>query len=351
MTTDTTREVRPSEPLQPAPPAMRSPEEQRPGRLRSVWHHSERFALLVAWGLVVLAFSIALPAIYPTAGNFTSILGSQAVLLVLALGLLFPLTAGEFDLSVASTLSLSAMVIAVLNTQLDVPIGAAVLAGVVCGLVVGLVNGLLVVYARLDSFIATLGTATVMLGLIQWMSAGTSVTGIDPALVQATVGFRGIGGMPLQFYYGVIATIIVTVLLIWTPIGRRLLFVGRGRQVAYLSGLNVDRLRIGAFVGSGVTAALAGVLYAGALGGADPASGQSFMLPAFAACFLGATAIIPGRFNAIGTFIAVYFLASGVVGLQMLGAQNFVQQLFYGGALIVAVALSQMIRRNTTRNR
>jgi ribose transport system permease protein len=86
-------------------------------------------------------------------------------------------------------------------------------------------------------------------------------------------------------------------------------------------------------------------MYAGSLGGADPASGQTFLLPAFAACFLGATAIRPGRFNAIGTFIAVYFLVSGITGLQLLGVQNFVQSLFYGGALVIAVALSQLARR------
>ena len=217
------------------------------------------------------------------------------------------------------------------------------------GIVVGLINGFCVVVLKIDSFIVTLGTGTVILGVVQWMSKGSSVTGVDSALVQATVGYRGILGMPLQFFYGLIATAIVLIILTSTPIGRRLLFVGRGRQVAELSGLNVKRLRIGAFVASGFVASIAGVVYAGSLGGADPASGQSFMLPAFAACYLGATAIIPGRFNAIGTFIAVFFLFSGVVGLQMLGAQNYVQQLFYGGALVIAVALSQAIRRQSAK--
>ena len=316
---------------------------------RQMWLHTEKYALLIAWVVVIIGFSIALPSTYATVGNLQNVLGSQAVLLILALGLLFPLTAGEFDLSVASTLSLSSMTIAVLNAQMGVSLPLAIAGGVGLGIVVGLINGFCVVVLKIDSFIVTLGTGTVILGVVQWMSKGSSVTGVDSALVQATVGYRGILGMPLQFFYGLIATAIVLIILTSTPIGRRLLFVGRGRQVAELSGLNVKRLRIGAFVASGFVASIAGVVYAGSLGGADPASGQSFMLPAFAACYLGATAIIPGRFNAIGTFIAVFFLFSGVVGLQMLGAQNYVQQLFYGGALVIAVALSQAIRRQSAK--
>ena len=315
------------------------------------WHKFEPFALVAAWVLVVGAFSIAKPDIYPTTGNLQSILGSQSVLLILALGLLLPLTAGEFDLSVASTMSMAAMTIAVLNVNQQVDILAAIAIAIALALVVGLVNGLLVVRIGFDSFIATLGTSTMMLGVIQWISNGSSVTGIDPMLSTATVGFRGILGLPLQFYYGVGVTVLMLVFLTWTPLGRRLLFVGQGRHVAHLSGLNVDRLRMGAFVGSAGVAALAGAVYAGVLGGSDPSSGQTYLLPAFAACYLGSTAILPGRFNAIGTFVAVFFLASGVVGLQMLGAQNFVQQLFYGGALIVAVAASQLIRRGSVTTR
>ena len=324
-----------------------------PGRpalpARNFWLHTERYALLIAWLVVIIVFSITLPTTFFTLGNLQNVLGSQAVLLILALGLLFPLTAGEFDLSVASTLSMSSMTVAVLNAQLGVPLLPSLAAALVVGLVVGLLNGILVVKFKIDSFIVTLGSATVMLGLVQWMSNSSSVTGIDSALVQATVGFRGILGMPLQFFYGLIAAAVILIILTSTPIGRRLLFVGRGRQVAELSGLNVNRLRIGAFVASGLVASIAGIVYAGSLGGADPSSGQSFLLPAFAACYLGATAIVPGRFNAVGTFIAVFFLFTGVVGLQMLGAQSYVQQLFYGGALIVAVALSQAIRRQSAK--
>jgi ribose transport system permease protein len=304
----------------------------------------ERWALVFAWAVVVLVFSLVEPSTYFTSGNFQTIFGSQAVLLMLALGLVLPLTTGDFDLSIASNLSLSAMLIAVLNTQHGVGIVAAILIGLGASTLLGVINGGLVVLIGIDSFIVTLGTGTIALGLVQWISNSNDITGISGGLTTWTIGNQFLG-FPLIFYYGIAATLILFYVFEFTPLGRRLLFVGRGRSVSRLSGLRVTRIRWGSFTACGFFAGVAGIMYAGSLGGADPASGQTFLLPGFAACFLGATAIRPGRFNAIGTFIAVYFLVSGITGLQLLGVQNFVQQLFYGGALVIAVALSQIARR------
>jgi ribose transport system permease protein len=104
-------------------------------------------------------------------------------------------------------------------------------------------------------------------------------------------------------------------------------------------------VRSGALIASGVISALGGVIYAGTTGAADPTSGTQLLLPAFAAVFLGATTIVPGRFNPVGSLVAVYFLVTGITGFQLLGAQSYVQSLFYGGALVIAVALSQLARK------
>jgi ribose transport system permease protein len=127
--------------------------------------------------------------------------------------------------------------------------------------------------------------------------------------------------------------------------GRRLLVVGRGREVARLSGIRVGAVRWGSLIASAGIAAIAGILYAGTSGAASPTSGLELLLPAFAAAFLGATAISPGRFNAWGTVVAVYFLVTGITGLQLLGAESYIQNLFYGAALIFAVTLSHFVRR------
>jgi ribose transport system permease protein len=301
---------------------------------------AERYALLAAWVGVIVLFSILLPHTFLTAADFESILGSQAVLVVLALGLLVPLTAGDYDLSVAAILTMSSMTVAVLNAEQGVPIGWAVAAALGVGIVSGAINGGLIVVLGLDAFIVTLGTATILSGLTLWISASNTIGNISQTLINVVIVDRFLG-VPLEFYYGLGLCILFWYAFEHLPIGRRLLFVGRGRRVARLSGLNVGRLRWAAFIVSGLISALAGVMYAGTTGAADPTSGASFLLPAYAAVFLGATSITPGRFNAWGTIIAVYFLVTGITGLQLLGVQTFVQQLFYGGALIIGVALSR----------
>ena len=302
---------------------------------------AQRLALPAAWlGLIVL-FGLIEPDTFLTSANVQNILGSQAVLVVLTMGLLIPLTAGDYDLSIASVLTLSSMIVALLNAQQGWPVGLAIVVAVAAGALAGLANGALVVLLRADPLVITLGSGTLIAGIVLWISNSETIGGVSSALVDPVNSWKLLG-LPLAFYYGLALCAAVWYLLDFTPNGRRLLFVGRSRRVARLAGVRVDRARAGAFVASGTIAAVAGVLYAGTTGGADPSSGASFLLPAFAAAFLGATSIFPGRFNPWGSIVAVYFLVTGVTGLQLLGAASFVQQLFYGGGLILAVAVSRL---------
>jgi len=301
-----------------------------------------RGGLVVAWGAVVVLFGALEPNTFLTAANFQTIFGSQAVLVVLTLGLLVPLTAGEYDLSIASVLTLSAMVLALLNVEHGWPIGWAIVAALLSGVAVGVVNGLLVAVLRLDAFVVTLGMSAFVSGIVLWISGSRTIGGVSEALVDPVTVSQFLG-IPLAFYYALALCIVLWYVLEFTPAGRRLLFVGRGRSAARLGGVNVVRVRFGALVASGTLAAAAGVLYAGTTGGADPSSGATYLLPAFAAAFLGATAIAPGRFNPWGSFVAVYFLWTGITGLQLHGARGFVQQLFYGSALVLALALPRLM--------
>jgi ribose transport system permease protein len=307
---------------------------------------AQRLTLPVAWGLVIILFGALEADTFLTAANFETIFGSQAVLVVLTLGLLFPLTAGDYDLSVASVLTMSAMIVALLNVNQGWPVGLAIVAALAAGVLVGVVNGMLVTLLEAESLVVTLGSGAFVSGLVFWMSDSNTIGGVSEALSDAVI-VRELLGIPLSFFYGLALCIAVWYVLEYRPIGRRLLFVGRGRNVARLSGVRVERVRFGALVASAAVGGLAGVLYAGTIGGADPSSGASFLLPAYAAAFLGATSIVPGRFNPWGSIVAVYFLVTGVTGLQLLGADSYVQQLFYGGALILAVALSQAVGRIT----
>jgi ribose transport system permease protein len=308
----------------------------------------ERLALLLAWAFVIIVFGAVRPTTFLTWANFSAILGSQAVLVVVALGLTLTLTAGDYDLSIASVLSLAGTVLAVLNARNDVPIVWAIAAALAVGAAVGFINGFFVIYFRINSMIVTLGVGTFVHGVTLWLGNQETISGISSGLVEAVI-VRRLFGVPLSFYYALTLCVIIWYVFSYTVLGRRLLFVGRGREIARLSGIRVDRLRWGCFVVSGLMGAVAGVLYVGTVAAADPNSGLSFLLPAFAAAFLGATSINPGRFNPWGTMISVYFLVTGITGLSILGVSTFIQDLFYGGALVVSVTLSQIVRGREER--
>lgn len=303
----------------------------------------EAYALLLALLFLGALFGALRPEAFLSWANISTMLGSQAVQVVLTMALIIPLTAGDFDLSVASMLTLAAMIVAVLNAQMHVSLWVAILVAVAAGAVTGLVNAGFILYFRIPSLIVTLGTGTFINGIVLWMSGSMTISGLDDALTDWVVG-RRLLGVPLAFYYALGLCAVLWYFYEYTTPGRRLLFVGRGREVARLSGIRVERVRLYCLVASGVLSALAGIMYAGTIGAADPLSGLTFLLPAFAAAFLGATSISPGRFNPWGSLVAVYFLVIGITGLTILGIQTFVQNLFYGGGLVLAVALSQLVR-------
>ena len=303
----------------------------------------ERFALILVWAVLIVGFSIIMPTSFYSWGNFAIMFASYAPAALLALAIIVPLTAGDYDLAVGATLTVSSCLIGVLNVWAGFPILLCIAIALGAGVAVGLFHALFIVYFRIPSLVVTLGSTSLMTGLVQWMTNSSTIGGIDNGLINAVVGGR-VFGIPYAFYYAVVAVLVLWYVFEFTPMGRRLLFVGRGREVARLNGIAVDKMRIGALVTSGVIASAAGVLYAGTLGSADPYSGLNYLLPAFAAAFLGSTTIFPGRFNPLGTIVAVYFLGTGITGLTMLGIPLWVTNVFNGGALIAAVTISQLTR-------
>lgn len=326
---------------------MTEPEARAQGPV-PVWRRglgdaTYRYALVFAWIGIIALFSLLRPDTFATTSNFQTIFGSQAVLVVLTLGLILPLMVGEFDLSVGAVLAFSAAVIAHLNVERGWPVALAVVVAVACGLVIGMLNGFFVVVVGVDALVATLGMGTLVTGVGLGISDLQVVGGISSGLVDV-ISTRLLG-IPLGFYYGIALGVIVWYVFRFTPVGRHLLFVGQGREVARLTGLAVQKLRVAAFAAAGVISALAGVISAGTLGAADPNAGMTYLLPTFAAAFLGTTAVDPGRFNPWGSIIAVYFLVTGITGLQLLGLEVWIEQVFYGAALVFAVTLSRIVAR------
>ena len=312
-------------------------------------YQAERFGLVIVWIVVIALFGALRPDSFLTWSNFSSIFGSEAVLVIVTLGLIIPLTAGDFDLSIAQTLTFVSMLTAIMSAKLGLPLWLIIPVALSAGAVVGIINGTITLYFRVHSLIVSLGVGTFLHGVTLWISDSQTIGGVDPALMQYVI-IQRIFSIPISFYYAIGLAALVWYALSYTAFGQQLLFTGRGREVGRLTGVAVGRVRLLSFVASGVMGAIAGLLYTGTTGSANPSSGTTLLLPAFAAAFLGATCIKPGRFNAWGSVVAVYFLVTGINGLSVLGFRTFVQDLFYGGALIIAVMVSQLVSGRKERN-
>lgn len=316
--------------------------ERRGGNNIARW--AEQLALPVTWLVLIVVYSFAAPAVFPTWANASNVLGAQAVLFILALAALLPVMTGDFDLSLGAVMGMAGATVGVLNVVYDWNIIVACVVGLLVAVLAGAINAFFIVNCDTNPLIVTLGTGTVFTGVIFFMVASTTVTGVDRTLSRMTYTTT-FSGISIAFFIALVICVVIWLISTYTPLGLRALFVGQARDVAQLSGISVARVRWGGFVLGGLVAGIAGLVLTGQTGSVDPTSSGAFLLPAYAAVFLGATTIKPGRFNALGTAIAVYFLATGVNGLQILGAANYVQQLFYGAALVAAVVLSRRLRR------
>jgi ribose transport system permease protein len=294
-------------------------------------------ALLLA---LILVFSTVSPDTFPTQQNFRTIVSQDSVLVILALAAIAPLIVGEFDLSIPYTLGLCSVLTAKLvSGGLQVPFALVIVACI--GVMVGCVNAFLVVRLRLSSFIATLATGIIMSGIGIWISGGVSIfknIGSDLTNLGNSTLF---GVLPIGGVYFLVLGLVLWYLYERTVTGRQMYATGFARQAARLSGIRTERLVVVAFALAGLLAALAGALQTARLGSATPSVGPEYLLPAFAAAFLGATAIRPGRFNVWGTVLGVFLISVGITGLRQLGAAGYIEPVFNGVVLVTAVALSQ----------
>ena len=304
-----------------------------------------RGVLILVWLAMFAIYSIMMPDTFFTWRNCTTMLGQKAVLVVLALAIMIPMIGGDYDMSVAAIMTFGAMIVAVMNVWWGVNIWISVLGSILVCAGVGAINGVLCALLELDPFIITMGMQTLLSGVIQLVSGSMTITGISDEL--KTVVYSGrLAGVSYVFFYAIIVAAVMFYFFNYTAAGRKVLIVGRSRNVAQLSGISVKRIRFLCFLASGAVSGIAGVLYAGMLGAADPTSGMNYLMPSFAAVFLSTTVIVPGMFNPWGVVIAVYFLITGTTGLSLMGLSAAVQNLFYGAALIVAIAASVTVKRN-----
>lgn len=300
---------------------------------------------LPTYGLVVLAialalmFALLLPETFPTLFNLRAILSDKSIIALLALAAMIPMITGKIDLTVGYGIVLWHILAISLQTRFGLPWGVAVAVVLGCAALSGLLNGLLVEWAQIDSFIATLGTGTVLYAIAMWHSGGRQVLGELPPAFVALAG-ADLLGLPISAFYVALVAVGLWVLTEFTPVGRAMYIIGANPKAAQLVGLSVGRHILGAFVASGVLGGLAGVLLASRLQIGQASVGLEFLLPALVGAFLGSTTIRPGRVNVWGTLVGVAILAIGVSGIQQFGGAFYVEPLFNGVTLLVSIGIA-----------
>lgn len=325
-------------------PATLPPRRRRPS-LADL--HPARYSGLYAWAVVIAVFAVWIPGTFFTIDTAKSVAADQAITGMLALAVLVPLMAGRYDLSIAQNMGTSAVICASLMARSGASPVLAIAITLCLGLAIGVVNGIVVAGIGVDSFIATLGMTSVLVAVSQIVS-GQQFVGPVPQSFQK-IATDEVAGIPILVVYLLLACFLLWWILEHTPLGRRLSATGANEEAAKLAGVRTRRYSFFSLVASGAIASFAGVLLSARLGSVDPSIGPSYLLPTFAACFLGMTQLKPGRFNVWGMFVALYLLATGVKGLQLVSGQLWITELFNGVALIGAVSLAILGGRRRRR--
>jgi ribose transport system permease protein len=303
---------------------------------------ASKYSLVVLLFLLIGLFAAIKPSTFGSLTNLQSIATVNAPIAILALGVIFPLLVGEFDLSIGYTLGIAQAVVIGIFASLQWPIPLAIAITIFMVIPIGILMGWIVVRTGIPSLIVTLAGGSVMAGVAYWITGGSVVFANVPE--GFTMIARGtLFGVPLPVIYLAVITVVFVLILEALPIGKKFYAIGANREAAFLVGIKVRPLIVISFAVSATCAGIAGVLIASRLASSQASLGPEFLLPAFAAAFLGATAIRPGRFNPIGTVVAVYLLAVATTGLEFLGVPSWSKAVFNGLALLLAVAIARKV--------
>lgn len=307
---------------------------------------STNYATLFILVALCILFSFT-TSTFDTANNWSALLVQEAVVGALALGALFPLVVGEFDLSLGYSLGFCTMVGAWAAGK-HLSAGEVVLLVVATGAAVGLCNGILTEYLHIGSFISTLAIGIVANSLTLGISGGSVLYSNIPGFITAISDDHFLG-LSVSIWLALALAVICHYIVQHTPFGRRMYATGGSERVAFLAGIRTRRIKTVMFVAAGILVGCGAVFHLGQAGAADPSYGADQLLPAYGAAFLGITAYRPGYYNVPGTIIAIVLLAVGFNGLSIWGVPFWVQPFFNGVVLLIAVLLAGRESRHLTQ--
>ncbi len=309
--------------------------------------------------LIIVVFSFLSPN-YLTVSNVLTMSEHVAIYAILSVGMLIVILNGGIDLSVGSTLGLSGIVagflmqgvrLKALGVTLFPPVWVVVVAAIVVGALIGFVNGVLVSRFKVAAFVATLGTLYMIRGIALLITNGLTYPDLNgkPELGNTGfnwLGFNSLAGVPIGVLVMIVIAIITSVVLNRTVFGRWLYSSGGNERAAELSGVPVKRVKVRAYVASGVCAAIAGLITASELTSASPTAGSSYELTAIAAVVIGGAALTGGRGNIRGTLLGAFVIGFLSDGLVIVGVSAYWQTVFTGAVIVLAVLLNAVQYRS-----
>jgi ribose transport system permease protein len=326
----------------PPPPLLEDDAEKRQGQLAA--RIASKYGTIIALVVLIVVFAVLKGNLFLTSQNLVDIASDIAIGAIIACGLTIPLVADEFDLSIGYVGSFAGVLVTGFMVKSNLPMGVAIVAAIAVCAVIGLVNGLIITKAGVHSFVATLGTGTIVVGLNFLYNSGIAFSiGLPDAFFN--INLHKIIGIPLPVFIAAAVVILLWILLNRTLFGYYAQAIGQNSEAAHLVGVRVDRIRVLAMMVSSTCAGIGGILLAAKLGSGQSNAADGYLLSGFAAAFLGSVALRNAEFHIVGTVIGVVTVGVAFNGLAIVGAPTFWQYVVQGGLLIGAVALSTVARR------
>jgi ribose transport system permease protein len=304
-----------------------------------------RYGLLLAFAVTIVVFGIIEPDSFLTIQNLKSILTSAAPLLIVAAGLTVVLVMADFDLSIGAMIGLGGATAVVLMSKADVAWPLAIVVALLVGVAAGAVNGYLIAYLGGSSFIITLAMTTVLIG-VEFLLTDQETIFSGIAQGYADIGqSRPLLDLNTQVYVAAVVSLLIWLLLEKSEIGRYMYAIGGNPEASRLAGVRIREIRLLGFIIVAVCAAIAGILLTSLAASSTPTQGSSYLLPAFAAVFLGSAVFRPGEFNLLGTVVGVLFLGTIQTGLTMADMETAAINIVEGAILITAILVSRLGHR------
>jgi ribose transport system permease protein len=305
--------------------------------------HGRQVGVPLACAALILVFA-STSNVFFSVQNFRNIGLAAAALAAVSCGQTFVILTAGLDLSVGSTVALVSVIGAF--AMRDIGIGGGVIVALAAGTAVGLINGLVVTRLKVFPFIATLAMLSIASGLALNLSAGVPVTGLPSSF--ADLAYDRVLGIPVPVVISLGLFLVSYLILRYMRWGRHLYAVGGNEEAARLSGIGVDQVKLAAYMYCGFSAAVASLILTARVASGQPTLGVSLPLESVAAVVLGGVSLFGGRGSVIGVAFGVAFVSILSNGLNLLNVSSYTQMMVIGGALILAVAIDQVLARRGT---